>query len=233
MTTTAGDDRPPVKRRVRSFVRREGRLTPAQNRALERLWPRFGLDASRPLDPVRVFGREAPLSLEIGFGTGEALLAQAEANSGHDHIGIEVHRPGVGRVLRQIEEQDLRNVRIFQADAVDVLEGCIAPAMLDVVQLYFPDPWPKKRHHKRRLVQTPFADLVASRLKPGGRWLLATDWEPYAEHMRALLDAHPDFANVAGTGAYLSARPARAGTRFERRGERLGHRVFDLAYVRR
>lgn len=233
MSATVEDNGVTPRRRVRSFVRREGRLTPGQSRALEHLWPDFGLDPEISLNAARVFGREAPLALEIGFGAGENLLAQAEACLQRDHLGIEVYRPGVGNLLRRLNERGLTNVRVYQADAVEVLERCVAPASLDLLQLYFPDPWPKKRHHKRRIMQPPFAGLVASRLKPGGRWLLATDWEPYAEHMLAVLDAHPELTNLAGAGAYMDTHPERVATRFERRGERLGHQVFDLAYVRR
>jgi tRNA (guanine-N7-)-methyltransferase len=185
-------------RRIRSFVRREGRMTPSQKLALAQLWPRYGLAADGgPFDWRQVFGREAPRVLEIGFGNGDSVLAQALAQPEQDYLGIEVHRPGVGRLLAQLAAHSVTNVRIFCADAVEVLERGIPPHSLDCVELYFPDPWPKKRHHKRRIVQPEFADRIARALKPGGRWLLATDWAPYAEHMRAVLNAHPDFANLA------------------------------------
>jgi tRNA (guanine-N7-)-methyltransferase len=221
-------------RRIRSFVRREGRMTPSQKLALAQLWPRYGLAADGgPFDWRQVFGREAPRVLEIGFGNGDSVLAQALAQPEQDYLGIEVHRPGVGRLLAQLAAHSVTNVRIFCADAVEVLERGIPPHSLDCVELYFPDPWPKKRHHKRRIVQPEFADRIARALKPGGRWLLATDWAPYAEHMRAVLNAHPDFANLAADGGFMLRPPERLLTKFERRGLKLGHEVFDLAYRRR
>lgn len=220
-------------RHIRSFVRREGRLTPAQSGALARLWPRYGLESpSAPLDLDVVFGRAAPRVLEIGFGAGEHLLARAVAEPQQDFIGVEVHRPGVGRLLREAEIADLGNLRIATADAVEVLRDWLLPATLDELVLYFPDPWPKKRHHKRRLVQPEFAALAARVLKPDGVWRLATDWANYAEHMREVLDVTPDFENLAGVDGYVERPDSRPPTRFERRGERLGHAVFDLLYRR-
>lgn len=224
---------PLISRRIRSFIRREGRLTVAQTRALDQLMPRFGLTAEGPiLDPAAIFGRTAPLTLEIGFGNGESLLDMAQAAPDQDFIGIEVHRPGIGHLLLGIEQRGLTNVRVLNDDAVPFLQQRIGPAQLDRLLLYFPDPWHKARHHKRRIVQPPFADLIAERLKPDGIWHLATDWANYAEHMRAVLDTHPAFtAAHQGTGA--AARPDwRPETKFERRGIRLGHAVFDLIYRR-
>lgn len=219
-------------RRIRSYVRREGRMTTAQKRALETLWPRFGLEPATRFDWREIFGRDAPRILEIGFGNGEGLLAQALAHPERDYLGVEVHRPGVGHLLSALHTQALTNVRVFCMDAVDVLQA-LAPANLDGVQLYFPDPWHKTRHHKRRLVQPAFASLVARVLKPGGRWLLATDWAPYAEQMREILNAQPEFVNLAADWNFVP-RPAERGlTRFERRGLKLGHAVFDLAYGRK
>lgn len=224
----------PSDRRIRSFVRREGRITPSQKMALEQLWPRYGIEAGRePLDWLQIFGRDAPRVLEIGFGNGESVLAQALAHPEQDYIGIEVHRPGVGRLLAMLGDNDVHNARILCTDAVEVLGQQIPPGSLDCVELYFADPWPKTRHHKRRIVQTAFADLVARALKPGGRWLLATDWAPYAEHMALVLNAHPEFANLATGGDYVPRPPERLLTRFEQRGLKLGHAVFDLAYRRR
>lgn len=220
-------------RPIRSFVTRAGRITPAQQRALAELWPRFGIEfTARPLEALAAFGREAPRTLEVGFGNGENLLALAAADAGRDFLGIEVHRPGVGRVLLGLEARALTNVRIICHDAVEVLGQQIAPQWLQEILILFPDPWPKKRHHKRRLIQRPFADALASRLVPGGVLRLATDWQPYALQMLETLTAVPGLRNLAAGGAFV-ARPAeRAPTRFERRGERLGHEVWDLAFRR-
>lgn len=223
-------DRP--TRRIRSFVRREGRLTPGQQKALDTLWPRYGLSAQRHLDPVGVFGRQGPLTLEIGFGNGDSLAAMATQEPETDFVGIEVHRPGVGRLLRQIEQRELTNVRIFSHDAVEVLSRCIDDHSLDRILLFFPDPWPKKKHHKRRIVQHGFVQLVARKLKPGGIFHMATDWQPYAEHMMEVMQVSLLFGNEAGKGRY-SSRPAyRPVTKFEQRGKRLGHRVWDLIFRR-
>lgn len=219
-------------RRIRSFVRREGRLTSGQGRALERLWPRFGIEADAgPVVPGALFGRRSPVILEIGFGNGESLAMQAAASPERDFIGIEVHRPGVGHLLGEIERRSLDNLRVFCADAVEVLERNLPPSCLDGVQIFFPDPWQKKRHHKRRLIQPPFMRLLASRMRPGACLHLATDWEDYAQHMAAVLQGaaewfEPDAACAPGN----AARPE---TRFERRGKRLGHAVRDLRYRRR
>jgi tRNA (guanine-N7-)-methyltransferase len=208
-------------------------MTVGQQRALVELLPRFELPYSAaPADLGVLFGRRAPLEVEIGFGAGEALLARAAARPEVDQLGIEVHRPGVGRLLLGVEQQGLRNVRVSNHDAVEVLRDQLAPGSVARLLLLFPDPWPKARHHKRRIVQPAFAALVASRLVPGGRFQLATDWEPYAEHMRAVLDAEPTLRNTSPTG--YAPRPAdRPLTRFEQRGERLGHAVFDLEYSKR
>jgi tRNA (guanine-N7-)-methyltransferase len=221
----------PAHRSIRSFIRREGRLTVAQTRAINELLPPLELKAEGDvLDMSVLFGRKAPVTLEIGFGNGESLLAMATAAPEEDFIGIEVHRPGVGHLALGIERLGLTNIRIVAEDAVPFIRDRIANASLDRLLLYFPDPWHKARHHKRRIVQTEFADLIGQKLKPGGLWHLATDWAPYAEHMRAVLDAHPNFsAEHIGTGE--SARPSwRPETKFERRGIRLQHTVFDLLY---
>ncbi|ROO29724.1 tRNA (guanine-N(7)-)-methyltransferase [Salinisphaera orenii MK-B5] len=220
-------------RRIRSFVRREGRLTPGQQRNLDALWPHYGLALpAAPLDWDAVFGRSATRTLEIGFGAGEVLAALAIARPDEDFIGVEVYLTGVGRLLGALDAAGATNARVFAADAVDVLAAAFGPASLDHVLLYFPDPWPKKRHHKRRIVQPGFADEVARVLRPGGLWRLATDWHDYAEHMRDVLDAHPSFSNAGDADGYVSA-PPRTGTRFESRGRRKGHAVFDMAYRRR
>jgi tRNA (guanine-N7-)-methyltransferase len=226
-------------RRIRSFVVRAGRMTDAQRLALERLWPRYGIDlpaagaAARLLDLDAAFGRSAPRLLEIGFGNGETLAALAAAHPERDHLGIEVHRPGVGHLLRLAERQALTNLRVICHDAADVLEFHLGPASLDEVLILFADPWHKKRHHKRRLIQPPFVALLASRLRPGGRLHLATDWQPYAEQMLEVLEASQEFANEAAGGGFVPRPPWRLPTRFEQRGVRLGHGVWDLSYRRR
>jgi len=218
-------------RSIRSFIRREGRLTAAQIRAINELLPSIEIKAEgHELDLAALFGRTAPVTIEIGFGNGESLLSMAAAAPDEDFIGIEVHRPGVGHLALGIERLELTNIRIVAEDAVPFIKDRVADASIDRLLLFFPDPWHKARHHKRRLVQTEFADLVSQKLKPDGLWHLATDWAPYAEHMRAVLDRHPDFsAEHHGTGE--AARPSwRPETKFERRGIRLEHAVFDLLY---
>ncbi len=208
-------------------------MTQGQRRALAAQWARYGVDgANERLDLDRVFGRRAPRYLEIGFGMGEALVEMAQAHPERDYLGIDVYDPGIGRLLAQLAERALENVRVIRGDAVEVLERRIPDASLDAVLVFFPDPWPKKRHHKRRLVQAPFAALLAAKLKPAGRVHLATDWEDYAEHMLAVLEAEPRLANVAGPGRYARERGERPPSRFERRGERLGHPVRDLLFER-
>ncbi|MDD3763477.1 MAG: tRNA (guanosine(46)-N7)-methyltransferase TrmB [Nevskiales bacterium] len=222
------------RRRIRSFVRREGRMTEGQRRALEDLWPRYGLERPpQALDLPAVFGRTAPVTFEIGFGMGDYLHARVLAEPERDFIGVEVHRPGVGRLLNRVAEAGRGNLRVASEDAVEVLRDWIAPASLDEIVIQFPDPWHKKRHHKRRLIQPEFARLVVSRLRPGGVLQLATDWAEYAEHMLAVLNADPDLVNEAADGRFVPRPPARLKTKFEQRGERLGHAVFDLAYRRR
>jgi tRNA (guanine-N7-)-methyltransferase len=216
---------------IRSFVRRGGRVTEAQRRALAELWPRFGVEyAPGLLDLDALFGRQAPRALEIGFGNGETLVELAARRPEADFIGIEVHPPGIGRCLLGIEAAALTNVRVIAHDAVEVLTQMIPDASLDEVLLYFPDPWPKKRHHKRRIVQPEFATLVARKLVPGGAWRLATDWAPYAQHMLEVLTAAPGFVNAAGAGGFVPRPESRPETKFERRGQRLGHEVFDLEF---
>ena len=220
-------------RGVRSFVLRAGRATAGQQRALEQLWPKYGVEFSHStLDLQALFGRAAPRMLEIGFGAGEALLEFARAHPEIDCIGIEVHRPGVGRLLLGAEAATLRNLRVICHDAVEVLQYQLAPASVALVHIFFPDPWPKKRHHKRRLIQPPFVELLAKAIAPGGSLRLATDWEPYAQHMRAVIDASPAFANIAADAGFVARAAERVLTRFERRGQRLGHGVWDLEYRR-
>jgi tRNA (guanine-N7-)-methyltransferase len=216
------------RRTVRSFVRRAGRMTDAQQRALLELWPRYGVAAGdEPLELAPLFARSAACTVEIGFGNGDHLAARALAEPQRNFLGVEVHRPGIGHLLRTAAAANLANLRVVEQDAVDVLRARIAPEALDEVQILFPDPWPKKRHHKRRLIQPDFTALVASRLRLGGRLHLATDWEPYAQHMRLVLDACPALA-LRSSGD----QAPRDATRFERRGLRLGHAVCDLVYER-
>lgn len=220
-------------RRIRSFVRREGRLTSGQERALTELGPRLLLDPQGGvLDLTEVFGRTAPVTLEIGFGNGESLATQAQAHPERDYIGIEVHRPGVGHLLQVVERLGLNNVRAFEFDAVEVLEQCIADESLAVIQIFFPDPWHKKRHHKRRLIRSELVALLARKLAPGGRIHLATDWEDYAGHMCEVMEAAPELVNLHGPHAFAPQPTDRPPTKFEQRGKRLGHGVWDLIYRR-
>ena len=214
---------PEHHRPVRSFVRRAGRITTGQKRALKTLWPRFGLDyTGDPLELAAVFGRDAPCILEIGFGNGELLVDMATAHPEDNYLGIEVHEPGVGRCLLLARDAGLKNLRVFKHDANEVLANCIPPRSLTTVNLFFPDPWQKKRHHKRRLVQPAFAALIAERLIPGGEFHVATDWRPYAEHIQQVMSQCPGMVPVP-------PRP-RPITRFERRGRRLGHQIRDQIY---
>lgn len=219
-------------RQVRSFVRREGRITASQQRALAELLPRFGVTADGVFDLDGIFGRRAPRTVEIGFGDGASLAQMAATALEQDFLGIEVHRPGVGHLLLEIERRGLSNVRVLCADAVEILDRHIAPASLDRVLLFFPDPWPKKRHHKRRILQADFVALVHARLQPGGIFHMATDWQHYAEQMLEVMDAAPGFRNAAGRAGFAPKPDYRPETKFERRGLRLGHGVWDLAFVR-
>ncbi|NRF67143.1 tRNA (guanosine(46)-N7)-methyltransferase TrmB [Aquincola sp. S2] len=220
------------QRPIRSFVLRAGRMGTGQQRALLELGPRFVLPFEpRPLDAPAAFGRRAPLVLEIGFGMGDATAQIAAAQPQTDFLGVEVHEPGVGALLKQIGDRGLSNLRIVQHDAVEVLQQMIAPATLAGVHVYFPDPWHKKRHHKRRLIQPAFVDLLASRLAPGAYLHCATDWQDYAQQMLEVLSACPALANTAT--AYAERPDWRPLTKFEARGQRLGHGVWDLLFTRR
>jgi tRNA (guanine-N7-)-methyltransferase len=220
------------RRPIRSFVRREGRMTLAQKRALKEFWPRYGVELKdSPLDLAAIFGRRAPVALEIGFGNGEALATVAARHPLNDYLGVEVHRPGVGRLLRGLVTQDLTNVRVICADANDVLAR-LPDNSLAAVYLFFPDPWPKKRHHKRRLVHPAFVEAIRRRLTVGGVLCLATDWEDYAVHMLAALSQTRGFENTAGDGQFAARQSERPLTRFERRGHKLGHVVRDLIFQR-
>ena len=216
---------------IRSYVLRQGRFSRGQQRAYESLLPRFGVPFARaPLDFAATFGRRAPVVAEIGFGMGETTARIAAEHPGVDYLAMEVHSPGVGSLLKQVEEQGLANVRIVAHDAVEVLREMIPEGSLAGIHIFFPDPWPKKRHHKRRLVQPDFAALAASRLAPGGYLHVATDWQEYAEHVLQVLSATPGLANTAEA---FAPRPAtRPETKFERRGLRLGHGVWDIVFTR-
>ena len=215
------------RRAIRSFVVRAGRMTPAQRQALERLWPRYGIDLTDGvLDLDHAFGRRAPRTLEIGFGMGDALLELAQAHPERDFVGVEVYPPGIGRFLLRVEQAGLGNVRVVCADAVEVLGRHLPPGSLDELLVLFPDPWPKKRHHKRRLVNAAFLALAARVLAPGGRLRIATDWADYAQAIAALLAENTDFTAEADT----TARPP---TKYERRGERLGHAIAEFVCRRR
>lgn len=222
------------RRAVRSFVLRGGRLTDGQKRALEELWPRWGVDpGDAPLDFAGLFGNDAPVILEIGFGDGDATWRMAQAEPQHNFLGVEVHRPGVGRLLLALEEKGIGNVRVICGDAVELLQASIPPASLAGVRIYFPDPWPKKRHHKRRIVQPAFIDLLASRMQAGAILHLATDWLPYAEHMLEVMRASGAFESLSPGGGSCPRPSWRPCTKYERRGERLGHPVSDLVFRRR
>ncbi|MDT3737130.1 MAG: tRNA (guanosine(46)-N7)-methyltransferase TrmB [Denitratisoma sp.] len=221
-----------TRRPVRSYVLRQGRVSNAQARAHHELLPRFGIAYSNQrIDLNDAFGRTAPKILEIGFGMGETTASIAAAHPKTDYLGIEVHTPGVGSLLKLIDERGLSNLRLIQHDAVEVLRDMIAPGSLDGAHIFFPDPWPKKRHHKRRLVQTDFVALLASRLKPGGYLHLATDWQEYAEQMLAVLSAEPQLENTAD--GYAPRPDYRSQTKFETRGLKLGHGVWDIVFKKK
>jgi tRNA (guanine-N7-)-methyltransferase len=220
-------------RKVRSFVRRPGRATAAQRRALAELLPRYGVGAEqRPLDLRGIFGREAPRVLDIGFGDGEALVTNALNNPGVDYVGVEVHEPGIGHLLLLLEQAGVGNVRVIARDAAEVVPQLVADASFDAVDLLFPDPWPKKRHHKRRLVQPPFVAEIARVLKPGGFLHVATDWADYARHTREVLAQSAALVPVEAAALRANPLALRPPTKFERRGQRLGHDVVDLYFVR-
>ena len=228
--TGATEARSAMHRRVRSFVLRQGRMSAAQQRACDELLPRYTLDIARPFDAFTVFGRRAPVVLEIGFGMGETTAAIAASKPDVDFVGVEMHLPGVGALLRRIEAQRLTNLRVVRADAVEVIDR-IEAASLAGIHVFFPDPWPKKRHHKRRLLQRGFVSKLAARLGANGYLHVATDWQPYAEEILAVLTAEPLLVN---TCAAFAERPAwRPITKFEQRGMTRGHPVFDILFTRR
>ena len=228
---TEEKNHPKFTHRIKSFVLRQGRLSTAQQKAIDNNWPKFGLEVQdQLLDFEALFGRDAPTIIEIGFGMGKSLAEMAEANPQQNYIGIEVHRPGVGALLKLVEEKGLTNVRVYNHDAIEVLEKCIPEDSLSGVYLFFPDPWHKKRHHKRRIVQPEFAAKIAKHLKPGGQFHMATDWENYAEHMMEVMSAAPNYRNISGENEYTPRPDYRPLTKFEARGHRLGHGVWDLIF---
>lgn len=224
---------PPEHRSIRSFVRRAGRMTASQQRALAELWPRFGIDYTEaPLDFGAVFGREAPIVLEIGFGNGDTLVEQAGQHPDRDFLGIEIHEPGIGHCLIRLREAGVGNLRLIRHDAVDVIAHMIPSASLNRVNLYFPDPWPKKRHHKRRIVQAAFIDCVADRLESSGSLHIATDWANYAEHIDEIMSESRQFTLIERREHDGEAPLDRPQTKFERRGMRHGHRIVDWHFAR-
>jgi tRNA (guanine-N7-)-methyltransferase len=216
------------QRILRSYVRREGRMTPGQQRALAHLWSRYGVSASEPLSAQCDAGSQA-LVLEIGFGMGQSLLQMAAANPHEYYLGVEVYRPGVGALLAELDKQAIENIKVYQEDAALVCSQCIAQKSLHRIQIFFPDPWPKKKHHKRRLVQKPFIDMLASRLTSGGLLHLATDVASYAEHMQAVMAAQPSFGPGPALDQLSYQRPM---TKFEKAGLAKGHGIYDLVYQR-
>jgi len=225
------DTQPRPTRPIRSFVRRAGRLTPSQQRALDELWPAYGIAfEAHALDFELTFGRAAPIILEIGFGNGATLVQQAAASPGNDYLGIEVHDPGVGHCLIAAREAGVTNLRLIAHDAIEVLDLQIPPGSLHRINLYFPDPWPKKRHHKRRIVQLPFLDVCADRLEAGGTLHIATDWADYAEHIDAVIAQSPHFSCAERREHDGDSPLDRPITKFEQRGLRKGHRIWDWRY---
>jgi tRNA (guanine-N7-)-methyltransferase len=219
-----------LPQRIRSFIRRQGRLTPGQEVALDQYWPQYGLEPELDYDFSQVFGRQAPLIVEIGFGNGDSLAKMAAANPDHDYIGIEVHKPGVGHLLILLNEQGLTNVRVYCHDAIEVLEQKIPDHSLAGLHLFFPDPWHKKKHHKRRIVRPSFVDLLNKKLQVGGYFHAATDWQNYAESMLEVLSASEGLKNTSLTQDYCERPDYRPLTKFEQRGLRLGHGVWDLIF---
>ncbi|MDP4534889.1 tRNA (guanosine(46)-N7)-methyltransferase TrmB [Alkalimonas collagenimarina] len=231
--TTETTEQPSYIRRIRSFVLREGRLTKAQKLALEQHWPSMGLDYQpQQLDVAALFQREAPTVLEIGFGMGKSLVQMAQAAPEKNFIGIEVHRPGVGACLADAASAGISNLKVIQHDAIDVLNEMLPDQSLSTVQLFFPDPWPKKKHHKRRIVQTDFVQLLRKKLAIGGVFHMATDWQNYAEHMLEVMQSAEGFSNVSAEQDYVERPAHRPETKFELRGKKLGHGVWDLMFKR-
>jgi tRNA (guanine-N7-)-methyltransferase len=217
-----------LKRPIRSFVQRTGRITEAQKRAFDALWQDYGIDyGGQPLDLTTVFGRDVRRTLEVGFGAGTSLVATAARNPEQDFLGIEVHEPGVGRCMREAHEEGLTNLKVICHDAIEVLRDQIADDSIDVFNLFFPDPWHKKRHHKRRIVQAEFVATLSSKLRSGGRFHVATDWPAYAEHIQLIMSEQQQLQDAAGD------IPWRPSTRFENRGVKLGHSIWEAVFIKR
>ena len=224
---------PPFMRPVRSFVLRAGRLTGGQKRALDELWPLYGVNGGDDsLDLAALFGNDHPVIVEIGFGNGEATWQMARAHPEENYLGVEVHKPGVGHLMLELENNGISNVRIASEDAVEFLRRRIPQNSLDGVRIFFPDPWPKKRHHKRRIIQTPFIELLAGKMKAGSILHMATDWAQYSEHMLDVMHNSQDFENLSPEGNPRPKPEWRPVTKYEKRGQRLGHDVFDLVFRR-
>ena len=224
----------PSNYRIKSFVIRAGRMTESQQKGWSSVFPEHGFTLSeRRFDWDRSFAVAGRRVLEIGFGMGDSLVAMADQNPQDRYLGIEVHRPGVGKLLSEVDKRGIKNLKVFAEDAVQVLEEAIPEESIDLLQIFFPDPWHKKRHHKRRLIQPDFVELLVSRLSPAGYLHLATDWQPYAEHMMEVLSANALLLNTAGQNNYIVRPESRPETKFERRGHRLGHGVWDLLFEKR
>lgn len=227
---SAAPDQPSLQKKIQSFIRRQGRLTGGQQLALDTLWDTYCLDPKADYDFSQVYGRNAPLILEIGFGNGEGLAEIAKNNPDNDYLGIEVHRPGVGHLMMLLNQQQINNVRIYCHDAIEILEQKLPDHSLAGVHLFFPDPWPKQKHQKRRIVNPDFLNLLSKKLQPSGYFHAATDWQHYAGKMLAFLNANPLFQNTSTTGDYCPRPESRPLTKFEQRGIRLGHGVWDIVF---
>lgn len=233
VVTAEYDEQGRPLRQIRSFVRRQGRLTKGQQFALDHYWPEMGIEyQTQAINLTNAFGRDAETTLEIGFGMGASLVEMASQHPEQNFLGIEVHLPGVGACLSSAHEADVKNMRVMCHDAVEVLNHMIPDESLNCVQLFFPDPWHKIRHHKRRIVQPAFAELLRRKLKVGGVFHMATDWENYAEHMLDVMSSLEGYSNVSETGDYVPRPESRPVTKFEKRGQRLGHGVWDLMFKR-
>ena len=223
-----------LSHKIKSFVIRAGRMTGSQQKGWNEVFPKHGFSLTESqFDWEHSYAVNGPRVVEIGFGMGDSLLAMAEQNPTYRYLGLEVHKPGVGKLFAEVEKRGIENIKVFAEDAVRVLELSIQPQTVDIIQIFFPDPWHKKRHHKRRLIQPDFVDLLLTRLAPAGRIHLATDWQPYAEHMMAVLENNQNVRNVAGAQQFIPRPELRPETKFERRGHRLGHGVWDLLFQKR
>ena len=223
-----------LSHKIKSFVIRAGRMTGSQQKGWNEVFPKHGFSLTESqFDWEHSYAVNGPRVVEIGFGMGDSLLAMAEQNPTYRYLGLEVHKPGVGKLFAEVEKRGIENIKVFAEDAVRVLEVSIPPQTIDLIQIFFPDPWHKKRHHKRRLIQPDFVDLLLTRLAPAGRIHLATDWQPYAEHMMAVLENNQNVRNVAGAQQFIPRPESRPETKFERRGYRLGHGVWDLLFQKR